>query len=109
MKVSKWHLHAHRAAELKPATKLKVLQALDAFRQPEILEDYLIACQADATGRTGMQNNPYPAADIFRQAYEAATHVDVAALMEQGFTGAALGEAITKARVRAIQFDRDVK
>lgn len=103
VKVSKWHLHAHRAAELRSDTLLKLLRALDAFRNPENLEDYLIACQSDATGRTGMENNAYTKGDIIRAAFIAASKVDVQELIQQGYTGADLGEQLDRARVVAIK------
>lgn len=107
LKVAKWHLHAHRAAELRADTMLKLLHGLDAFRNPENLDDYLIACQADSTGRTGMENKPYPAAEIIRAAFVAATNVDVQQLIQQGFTGEKLGLELTKTRVLAIQSSLD--
>ena len=60
IKVSRWHLHAHKVKELRPQTLVKLFQGLDAFRNPSILQDYIIACQADATGRAGKQESPYP-------------------------------------------------
>ncbi len=103
IKVAKWHLHAHRASELRPETILKLLQGLDGFRKPEMVEDYLLACQSDATGRAGMQDNPYPAGEIIRNAFKAAQSVDVQALIEKGFVGAKLGQAIDRERQLAIK------
>jgi len=103
IKVAKWHLHAHRAAELRPETMLKLLKGLDAFRNPSYLEDYLLACKSDATGRTGMQQNSFPAAAIIQQAFTAALAVDVQDLIKQGLAGEQLGLAITKAREHAIK------
>jgi tRNA nucleotidyltransferase (CCA-adding enzyme) len=107
VKVAKWHLHAHRAAELRPDTMLKLLKGLDAFRNPHFVDDYLIACQSDSTGRTGMQNNAYPAAAIIKQAFAAANSVDVQPLIQQGFAGEKLGLALTEARVSAIKESLD--
>lgn len=103
IKVSRWHLHAHRAAELRADTIVKLLQGLDAFRKPEILDDYLIACAADAKGRTGKETDPYPNAEIIKRAYIAATGINVSELLEQGLTGKQLGEAILRARIKAVQ------
>jgi tRNA nucleotidyltransferase (CCA-adding enzyme) len=103
LKVAKWHLHAHKAAELRPDTMLKLLKGLDAFRNPENVEDYLLSCKADATGRTGLQDIPYPAADIIKTAYAAAISVDVQPLIQQGLAGEKLGEALSAARVKAIK------
>lgn len=107
-KVAKWHLHAHKAAELRPDTILKLFKGLDVFRNPENLSDYLLACQSDATGRAGMQQKPYPAAAILRDAYTAAVAVDPQELIRQGFTGEQLGLEIDKARITAIEKARNV-
>ena len=103
IKVARWHLHAHRVAELRAETIVKLLQGLDAFRNPTILEDYLLACQADSTGRAGKQNNAYPNAAILRAAFSAACNIDVPELMSRGLEGAQLGVAILQARINAVK------
>ena len=97
-----YHTHGHRALELKPKTALKTLEALDAFRRPERFELFLLACEADARGRTGFQERDYPQANYFRQAFEVADKVDSRELLEQGFKGKALGEEIRKQRIISI-------
>ncbi|MCB1665788.1 MAG: multifunctional CCA addition/repair protein [Pseudomonadales bacterium] len=82
--VCEYHTHCHRAAELKPATVLRVLEALDTFRRPEQLAQFLLACEADSRGRTGFEERPYPQADILRSAAAAARAVDVPALLRAG-------------------------
>jgi len=99
---ARYHTHCHLALELRPRTLLKTLQALDAFRKPHRFEQFLLACEADARGRLGLEDDPYPQATRFRTAYQAATAVAIAPLLEQGLRGAALGEAIRRARLRAI-------
>ncbi|MCG8393841.1 MAG: multifunctional CCA addition/repair protein [Pseudomonadales bacterium] len=100
--VAEYHTHCHRALELKPATVWKLFQALDVLRRPERLDGFLGACEADARGRTGLEQRPYPQVDYLRGAARAARAVDVAALRAQGHEGAALGKAIEKARIHAI-------
>lgn len=103
IKVSRWHLHAHRIAELRPETIIKLFQGLDAFRNPINLENYLLACQSDATGRGGKQNDTYPNAALIQRAFTAANSIDVQTLMQQGLDGAALGAAIVSARAKAVE------
>ncbi len=102
MVTARYHTYCHRALELRPRTLLKTLQALDAFRKPQRFEQFLLACEADARGRLGLEDDPYPQAARFRTAYQAATAVATTSLLEQGLRGAALGEAIRRARLRAI-------
>lgn len=103
VKVSRYHLHAHRAVEMRPDTIVKLFQSLDAFRRPEVLDEYLQACQADATGRKGLQEKPYPNAQLLRQAFMAANNIDVHALLAEGFSGEKLGQAIIKSRIDAVR------
>jgi len=78
---SEYHTHCHRVAELRPVTILRLLESLDAFRRPEQMAQFLLVCEADARGRTGFEQRSYPQADILRSALQAATEVDVAALL----------------------------
>lgn len=100
--VTRWHLHVHRADRLRPATLLKLLQAADALRRPERLEALLLACEADARGRTGFEDRDYPQPDIVRSARAAAASVDAAPLAARGLQGAEIGEALRRERIKAI-------
>lgn len=104
--VCEYHTHCHRAAELKPASLLRVLEALDAFRRPQQLAQFLPACEADSRGRTGFEERPYPQADILRQAAAAARAVDVPALLSDNKVVSRSPEAIktriAQARSQAI-------
>ena len=101
--VARYHLHCHRALELRPATVLEVLEALDVFRNPARLEKFLAACEADFRGRPGYEQKPYPQVERFRRAFEAASGVDAAgiAAANQG-AGAQIGTKIREARSEAI-------
>ncbi len=103
IKVARYHLLAHRAVELRPETMAKLFQNLDAYRKPTILEDYLLACQADATGRLGMENDPFPSGDLIRNAFAAANNIEVQPLIAKGLQGEQLGLAIMQARAQAIK------
>lgn len=100
--VCREHLNAHRAFELKPATVLKLLAALDALRRPARLETFLLACTADKRGRLGHEHDTYPQADYLRDARVAAAAVDAASFVAAGLTGPAIGKAMESARIAAI-------
>ena len=97
-----YHTHCHRALELKPGTLLKLFKAFDIYRRPERFEQFLGACEADARGRTGLEQRDYPQADYLRGAANAARSADVKVLLEQGFKGAELGEQMEKERLRLV-------
>jgi tRNA nucleotidyltransferase (CCA-adding enzyme) len=101
--VARYHGSCHRAGELRPATLLKILKAVDATRRPERLERFLLACQADSQGRPGFEAKPYTQSSIFRRALEAVQSVSTGPLLEAGLTGAALGEALHRRQIGAIR------
>jgi len=100
--VCREHLNAHRAFELKPATVLKLLTALDALRRPTRLDKFLAACMADKRGRTGHALDAYPQADYLRACRDAAAAIDAAGFVAAGLTGPAIGQAMAAARIDAI-------
>ena len=104
-----YHTHCHRALELKPGTLLKVFKAFDIYRRPERFELFLGACEADARGRTGLEQRAYPQADYLRGAAGAARSVEVQVLLEQGLQGAELGKAMEQERLRLIAEYRQSK
>lgn len=101
--VCREHLNAHRAFELKPATVLRLLSSLDALRRPERLDVFLAACEADKRGRLGHEDDAYPQSDYLRAARAAAAGIGAAPFVAQGLAGPAVGEAMEKARIRAIE------
>lgn len=100
--VARYHGVCHRAAELKARTILKVLEAADAFRANSLLDEFLLACEADARGRTGLEDRAYPQADVFRAARDAAATVGAQPFVDRGLEGPALGDEIRRARIAAI-------
>ncbi len=100
--VTRYHLHYHRVGELRPATLLDTLEALDAFRRPERFEHYLLACEADSRGRPGYEDREPPQSRQLRAAFQAAAAVSPKAFIEQGLKGKAIAEALHRQRCRAI-------
>ncbi|KJY82163.1 2', 3'-cyclic nucleotide 2'-phosphodiesterase [Vibrio galatheae] len=100
--VCEQHSNIHRAAELKPETKLKVLNKFDVWRKPERLKDILTCCMADSRGRTDFETIDYPQKDIFELAYQAALAVNVQDIINDGFKGAEIKAELERQRVSAI-------
>ena len=100
--VAEYHTHCHRALELRAATIMRVLEATDAFRRPRRFEQFLLACEADARGRTGFEQRPYAQVDLLRGASAAASGVDAAAIAAE-HEGKAIGEAIRRKRLAAVE------
>lgn len=100
--VARYHLDCHRIAEMRPETVLKKLESLDAFRRPDRFEQYLIACEADARGRTGLEDKDYPQAQQFRDFFDAATNISIEPVTEKKMDGKAIAEEIRRIRIGAI-------
>lgn len=105
--VGQYHTHGHRALELKASTLLELLQSFDVYRRPQRFEEFIAACEMDARGRKGLESRSYPQADYLRGAAAAARAVAVQPLLEKGFKGPELGEAIKRERLRALKAYKD--
>jgi tRNA nucleotidyltransferase (CCA-adding enzyme) len=100
--VAEFHGHCHRAFELKPATVLKVLERCDAVRRPARFARFLLACEADARGRTGFESRPYPQADYLAGALRAASAVSADDLVAAGLSGIEIRSGMQKKRLAAL-------
>ena len=100
--VMQYHTHCHKVTELKPSTLVDLLHNLGAFKQHSQFPEFLLACEADAKGRTGLENKPYPQAAYLEAAAKATRSVDTSDLMDGHLQGAQIGEAIRQLRIQAI-------
>ncbi len=107
--VGRHHLVMHKAMEVRSRTLLELLEKMDAFRRPERVEQFILACEADARGREGLENRDYPQADLVRQAHAAARAVKLSAEQREGLTGEQIAQRIHQARVKAIEAVRTPK
>lgn len=103
LKVAKYHTHVHLLFELRPATILKVIEALDAFRRPERFEHYLLAGEADFRGRPGYEQLPMPEKEAFNRCFIAAKSITAKTFVESGLQGPAIAKAMHEQRVQAIE------
>ena len=101
-RTARFHLHYHRALELKPSTVVKTLEQCDAYRKPERFEKFLLACEADARGRPGFENKDYPQGDFFREALKVTKNINVEELRNLGFEKLALANKIKEIRIKAV-------
>jgi tRNA nucleotidyltransferase (CCA-adding enzyme) len=106
--VAEYHTHCHRAFELRDDTVVRVLEKTDAFRRPERFEQFLLACEADARGRSGFEKRDYLQAGHLRCAYEAACSVDAASIAAAS-ADQDIPEAIRNARIAAVRESRKAR
>ncbi len=100
--VAEYHTHCHRVLELRDSSVVNVFEKTDAFRRPERFSQFLLACEADARGRLGLEHVEYAQADYLRSAYQAATAVDAASIAQDKKTGE-IEAAIRRARIDAVR------
>ncbi len=100
---ARYHCDVHRAADLRAATILTMLERCDAFRRPERFEELLLACEADARGRLGFGDRPYPQADHLRRCFAAAKAVVLDEAARAGLDGAKIGVRLHELRAQAIK------
>jgi tRNA nucleotidyltransferase (CCA-adding enzyme) len=102
--VARHHGTVHKAAELKPQTVLRLIMAADGLRQPERFDEFLLACEADARGRKGLEQRIYSQGEQLRAALRAARGIDAAMVKaDRQLEGEALGRALHDDRLAAIK------
>ncbi len=105
--VAREHGHVHRCEGVGAAALVRLFDRCDAWRRPDRFELLLLACECDARGRLGFEDQPYPQADHLRRALSAARAVDSAAVAEaalaRGQRGPEVGRALHEARCDAVR------
>lgn len=101
--VSRYHLDCHRINEMKATTVMRKLEKLDAFRRPERFDQFLLACEADARGRKGKEQQDYPQAGIFRKYRAACLTVTASPEDIQNLKGTEIAEHLRAQRIEAIR------
>lgn len=104
--VAREHGNVHRSGELGAQALLRLLERCDAIRKPQRFDEVLLACECDARGRLGHEDDDYPQAKRLRAALSAARSVDTATVAQQaqerGASGERIGRAIQAAREQAV-------
>ena len=101
--VARHHGLVHKVEELRAETVLKLLEQTDALRRPERFELFLLACEADHRGRTGLEETPFPQADVLRRALGAVQMVTTAGLDTAKLSGEQIGQELRQLRIAALR------
>ncbi|RYF43952.1 MAG: multifunctional CCA addition/repair protein [Comamonadaceae bacterium] len=104
--VAREHGNIHRSGEFNAAALVRLLERCDAFRKPARFAEVVLACECDARGRLGMQEQAYPQGQRLLAALAAAQSVATNLIAEDarlaGTSGPKVGEMIQKARIAAV-------
>jgi tRNA nucleotidyltransferase (CCA-adding enzyme) len=99
---ARYHGLVHRALELKPATILGLLENTDAWRRPDRFRALLLGCEADARGRTGLEDRAYPQGDLLRRSQEATAATSLVEEEREGLAGVAIKEKLRAKRLQVL-------
>ena len=102
MQVMEYHTHSHKAFELRSDTLTDLLSTLGAFKDNLNLSWFLLACEADARGRTGFEQRAYPQAQLITHAANAAATLDCSSALDGSLKGSEIGAAIRRLRIQAV-------
>ena len=102
LKVCELHLRCHRLLEARPSTVMKLIEEADLLRRPELVQDFVRACEADYRGRLGLEDRPYPQGERLQTALKAALAIRARDIGTEGLDGVQIGAKLRKARIRAI-------
>jgi tRNA nucleotidyltransferase (CCA-adding enzyme) len=103
MLVGRYHLLSHKLAELRPAKVLDLLEHTDALRRPERFEQFILACEADARGRKGLEQREYPQAQWLREARARVAAVALDETARTGLAGPQIAERLRLDRIEALR------
>jgi tRNA nucleotidyltransferase (CCA-adding enzyme) len=101
--VGRHHLLAHRLAELRPGTIVDLLEHTDALRRPERFEQFILACEADARGRKGLEGREYPQAQWLREVRNRVAPVVLGEAERAGLIGPEIGKRLRDARIQVVR------
>ncbi|MCA6952973.1 multifunctional CCA addition/repair protein [Pectobacterium polaris] len=100
--VAEYHDLVHTVQVLQPKTLLKLFDAIDVWRKPQRLEQLALTSEADARGRAGFEENPYPQGDYLREAFRVASQVSSADVVADGFKGIDVRNELSRRRIHAL-------
>lgn len=103
--VAAYHGKMHQVQKMRMSSRLQLLYDLDAFRQTERFEAFLLACECDLRGRTGFENAPFDQAETLVRLLDKAKQVDVGSVAKQCDKPQEIRTAVFNARLAALDSD----
>ena len=97
------HGKLHAVFEMRSSTLLDFLEKLDAIRRPHRFEQFLLACEADARGRTGFEDRDYPQADFLKAARDLVAGIKPDPTKIADHSGKQIAEHLRQERIAALE------
>lgn len=93
----------HSFDELRPSTIVDIFHQADAFRNPERFQAALNVCEADARGRKGFENVPYPQKQHWQYCLSGCLKMDIASLIKDVKDQKDIPHIIRQARIKRVK------
>lgn len=101
--VSRYHEQVHCINKISAEALLTLLNAIDVWRKPELLEKLILSSLASQPPAKNSVEQPYLAADYLRQAYLVAKSVAIEEIIKTGIQGKAIQEELAYRRIIALK------
>ena len=101
--VAQYHSNIHRARDLRPDTVVKLFDRCDLWRKPDRFAEILYACESDAHGRTGHENDAYPQAGYLLACARAAQAVNAGDIARACPDKNLIADKVREARIVAVE------
>jgi tRNA nucleotidyltransferase (CCA-adding enzyme) len=101
--VAKHHGNVHRAKELRADTIVKMFDSCDLWRKPERFTQILQACESDAHGRTGHEQDAYPQSAYLLRCAQAAQAVNAGEIARACPDKNLIADKVREARIVAVE------
>ncbi len=101
--ITEFHDVIHTIQRQPPEKVIHLFDSIDVWRRPERLTQLTIASEADARGREGLTEQPYPQAAFTLALYQTAAAVPVSEVIRDGFSGPHIRTELTRRRIAALQ------
>jgi len=101
--VAQQHGNIHRAKELRADTIVRLFDSCDLWRKPERFNLILQACESDAHGRPGHENDPYPQAAYLLVCAQAAQAVNAGDIARACADKNLIAGKVREARIVAVE------
>lgn len=101
--MARHHGNIHRAADLRAATIVDLLEKCDALRRPERFQALLDTCRCDYTGRLGWEERDYTPPVLLLAALAAVNRVNAGKIAAESVDRGNIPERIRRARIQAVR------
>ncbi|VAY02196.1 Multifunctional CCA protein [Arsenophonus endosymbiont of Aleurodicus dispersus] len=100
--MARFYQQIHKINQLTPETVINLFNQLDCWRKPERINQLVIACEADARSRIGLDHINYPQAKFAIEAFKTVQQVSSKNLIEQGIKGIIIKNNLIRKRIKKL-------